>query len=155
MKKKTLCVIFHRKQKKIPVHSESLKLDSITVDKVQKAKFLGVLLDQHLTWEVHILNVSIKLAKFVPIMYESRQYCTDKGISLIYNCPVYSNLIYCNSIWGCCTKCALQPVKVIQKKIIRGMAGVSLTRTLSNLSIVSVLVSENIYIYICNCNFCK
>ena len=75
-----------------------------------------MLLDQHLSADVHILNVPRKLLKFAPIMYESRQYCTDKCIRLFHNCLVYSNLTYCNSMWGFCKKSAFQPLMVIKKK---------------------------------------
>ena len=41
---------------------------------------------------------------------------------LIYNCLIYSNIIYCNSIWGFCKKNAIQPLLVAHKKIIRAIA---------------------------------
>ena len=40
-------------KKKLPAHSVFLKIDNVTVIKLQTAKFLGLLLDQHLSWVVH------------------------------------------------------------------------------------------------------
>ena len=135
-------------KKKITSHSEYLRLGDAVINKVENAKFLGILLDQHLSWNENISNVVRKLAKYVPIMYASRRYCSEKCLKLIYNCLVYSNLIYCNSIWGYCTKTALQPLFIMQKKIIRGMAGVSLydsSRPFFNS--FSLLLLDNINIY--------
>ena len=42
------------------------------------------------------------------------------------NCLVYSNLLYCISIWGFRPKTALQPLYSMQKKIIHDVAAVSL-----------------------------
>ena len=95
-KNKTLYVIFHKKM--LPAQSKSLTLDNVTTETVQNAKFLGVLVDQHSSWDVHIPNAARKWAKFVPIMYESRQYCTDKCLRLHYIRFVYLNLVYCNAI---------------------------------------------------------
>ena len=66
VKKNTFCNISQKTIKKLPAHSESLKLDSETVEKVQNARFLEALIDQHLSWDFHISNVSGNLAKFVP-----------------------------------------------------------------------------------------
>ena len=42
--------------------------------------------------------MSWKLAKYTPILYCIRKYCTTEALKLIYNCLVYYNLIYCNSV---------------------------------------------------------
>ena len=60
-KNETLCVIFHRKQKKLATHSESFNLGKVTAEKVHNVKFLSMLLDQRLSWVVHITNAARKL----------------------------------------------------------------------------------------------
>ena len=47
-KKKKLQAVFHRKQKKVPPHSETLKLDNVIIKQEENSKFLEVLLDQYL-----------------------------------------------------------------------------------------------------------
>ena len=75
-KSKILYLIFRRNHKMLLAHLESLKLDNVTVQKVQSAKFLNLLRGQHLSWDAHISNIVKNLAKFVPRISESRQNCT-------------------------------------------------------------------------------
>ena len=63
------------------------------------------------------------MSKYVPIMYQIRDFCDVQTLKLIYNSLVYPNLIYGNSVWGFCTKQALNPLNVTNKKIIRAMYG--------------------------------
>ena len=118
-------VIFHRKQKKIPPFSSKLVLNGVDVSRVYETKFLGVVLDPHLSWECHINNLSRKLAKFSPVIFRIRKLCSFNSLKLIYNCLIYSNLIYCNSVWGFCKVKARSPLTRIHKKIVRALAGVS------------------------------
>ena len=74
-KNKTHYIIFHRKQKKLPVQSESLKLDNVTVYKVKNAKFLGVMFVFHLSRD-DISNAARVFANFVPLMYR----CIERNV---------------------------------------------------------------------------
>ena len=95
-----------------------------------------------------ISNVARKLAKYVPIMYASRLYCSIKCNRLIHNRLVYSKLINCNSIWGFCTKTELQPLYIMQKKIVRSMACVTLYEPSQQIvTELSLLMLDNIDIY--------
>ena len=107
-----------------------------------------MLLDQRLFWDIHISNAARKLVKFLNNMYESQHYNTFHGIRVIHNCFVYSNLIYCNSIWDFSTKSALQSLKVIHEKIVRAVACISTyAQTLDFFNSYSLLVLENTIIY--------
>ena len=86
---KTQYMVFHRKQRTLPA---------------TLAKFLGVIIDSNLSWNLHISNLSRKLAKYSPILYRIRKHCMNKPLKLIYSCLIYSNLIYCISVWGHCKK---------------------------------------------------
>ena len=117
-------MIFHRKQKYVPTINHSLSLNEIELKRTFSIRFLGVILDPNLAWDDHIKNLTRKIAKYVPILYRIRNLCTRKSLMLIYNCLVYANLIYCNSVWGFCKSSALYPLVIKQKKIVRAIAGV-------------------------------
>ena len=44
--------------------------------RVKEATFLGVILDEHLTWKSHIHNVARKVSKAAGIIYKST-FCLD------------------------------------------------------------------------------
>ena len=56
---KTNYILFRPRQKPITV-SDTITLDNIAFQQVEVTKFLGVLLDQHLSWKYHINHVTKK-----------------------------------------------------------------------------------------------
>ena len=122
---KTNFIIFHRKQRRLPSTLPKLSIGNSDISKVNQVRFLGVIMDPNLSWNCHVSSQARKLAKYVPILYRTRKYCTNRALKLIYNTLIYSNLIYCNSVWGSCKSSAMKPLKSFQKKIMRAMAGVN------------------------------
>ena len=59
---KTNFMIFHPRQKKVNVNVP-LTLENTVIKQVTETKFLGVLIDQHLSWKPHIDFVSKKFRK--------------------------------------------------------------------------------------------
>ena len=64
---KTNYILFRPRQKRITV-SDTIALDNIAVQQVEVTKFLGVLLDQHLSWKYHTNHVAIKVSKTIGII---------------------------------------------------------------------------------------
>ena len=56
---KTNYILFRPKQKPITV-SDTITLDNNAVKQLEVTKFLGVLLDRHLSWKYHINHVAKK-----------------------------------------------------------------------------------------------
>ena len=59
---KTNFMIFHPRQKKVNVNVP-LTLENTVIKQVTETKFLGVLIDQHLSWKPHIDFVSKKKSR--------------------------------------------------------------------------------------------
>ena len=59
---KTNYIIFHSSADSIPINN-AVKIGKKHIAKVKYIKFLGVLLDEHLTWRYHISELSKKLAR--------------------------------------------------------------------------------------------
>ena len=59
-------------------------LGNEAIQKVTKAKFLGVIVDQHLNWNDHILMVSRKISKSFGIISHIRNNLDTKSKKLIY-----------------------------------------------------------------------
>ena len=65
--KKTNYIIFKSKQKLINFKL-NIKLDNIEIEQVSFTKFLGVIINENLTWENHIKVVKIKISKSMGIL---------------------------------------------------------------------------------------
>ena len=75
----------------------SINNDKIT--RVPVLNFLGVLLDQKLTFKDHILNVVSKLSKTQGILYKIN-YLPTQILRTLYMSLFQSYLVYCVEVWG-------------------------------------------------------
>ena len=81
--------------------------------------FLGVILDENLTWKPHIANVSRKISKSIGIIYKARFCLPTTSLWTLYFCLVYPYLVYCISEWGSTYPSNLNRIFLLQKKVIR------------------------------------
>ena len=70
---KTNFMIFHSRQKKVNVNVP-LTLENAVIKQVSETKFLGVLIDQLLSWKPHIDFVSKKFSESVGIIAKARYH---------------------------------------------------------------------------------
>ena len=47
-------------------------------------KYLGVFIDEKLTWSVHINKLSLQLAKHNAMLYQIRDYVTEHTLNILY-----------------------------------------------------------------------
>ena len=81
--------------------------------------FLGVIIDDKLKWNLHILYMKNKIAKSNGILYKIRNFLDRKTLSHLYNSFVFPYLIYGIEVWGNTNAVHLDPIIKIQKKIVR------------------------------------
>ena len=103
----------------------SIQIDNTVIERVKETVFLGVILDEHLSWKPHILSVSRKISKSIGIIYKS-SFCLPKtSLRSLYYSLVYPYLTYCVSEWGSTYQSNLNRIIILQKKIIRIISKVS------------------------------
>jgi len=82
-------------------------------------KYLGVYIDQHLTWNHQIKFVHSKVAKNIGIINKLRHYVGIKTLRDIYYSLIYPYLTYGVLSWGNTYKFNLTKIYTIQNKCIR------------------------------------
>ena len=80
---KTNYVLFHTIQKHI-TDFFSLKLNNKQINFKKCIKYLGVLIDSHLNWKEHILNLSKKLSKSIGIICKLRHFVNIQTLIQLY-----------------------------------------------------------------------
>ena len=88
------------------------------ITKAQNVKFLGIYLDDKLSWNYHINDLCVKLSRKIGIFYRL-QFLPQKILKLLYYSLVNSHLSYCNIIWGFTSKSNLDRIHKLQKRVIR------------------------------------
>ena len=84
-----------------------------------KQNFLGIILDNNLTWKNHLLYLSSKLAKSIGILSRARKFLNKTTLKQLYYSFLYPYLTYCNVIWGKATENSLGPIFKTPKRAIR------------------------------------
>ena len=91
------------------------------IEQVRKTTFLGIVVDECLTWNDHLEQISKKIIKSTAVIVRIRHFINLKALKIIYYALVYPCLIYGNVIWDNTYKKRTQKLVNIQKKIIRLM----------------------------------
>lgn len=113
---KTKFMLFGKRKTDVAVQ---IRVDDITVERVQQNVFLGVVIDDKLSWKPHINYLRKKVAKCVGVMQRASHALNQNALLKLYNSFVMSYLTYCIEIWGNSYRSNLLPLVTLQKKAIR------------------------------------
>ena len=101
------------------VHSPSLKIGGAQITQVPSTKSLGIYIDENLTWNVHIENLSKKVASGIGALKRIRPFVPHRTLRFIYNSLVKPYFDYCNVVWGNCNKTLANKLQKLQNRAAR------------------------------------
>ena len=116
---KSQYVVFRSNGKKIPNNIDPLTIGGHQIDRSQSVRFLGVTLDDHLSWKEHLSNVCTKVSRSVGVISKLRFFLPQHTLVTLYNAIVMPHLMYCNVAWGNTYRSHINKLQVLQKKVIR------------------------------------
>ena len=116
--KKTHFMLFRRRRARVLLDTD-LVIDGVKIDMVNKTKFLGVIIDPHLTFKSHILYIKGKVARGVGILNKCKKYLNASTLVTLYYSFLYPYFNYCNCIWGNTYQSYLTPLIKLQKRAVR------------------------------------
>ena len=94
-------------------------LDNIKILRTEKAKFLGVMIDENLSWKNHITYIKGKISKNIGIINRLKYRVSDGILLSLYDTLVLPYLNYCNIVWANNKTTRLQPLVLLQKRAMR------------------------------------
>ena len=96
----------------------NIKAHNTILEQKSECKFLGIIIDDDISWKAHINYISCKISKTIALLRFLR-YTFPKHISkTLYMTLIYPYFNYCNIIWGAADPTAIEPLKLLQKKVI-------------------------------------
>ena len=122
---KTKYMVVATRQKLSQVDFEnitSLKISDITVKRVVEANYLGIIIDDTLSWNPQISHVCNKVAKANGILSMVKNYAPSYLLRILYFSFVYPFLFYAISVWGSVSDCKLYQLQILQKRSVRLIA---------------------------------
>ena len=86
-------MIFHNHQRDIINHTPKLELNGEPLVRVEDFNFLGLTIDQHMTWNAHIQKISNKISRSLGVMNRLKRYLPQNILRTIYNSLIFPILI--------------------------------------------------------------
>ena len=117
---KTKVVFFRKKRSKISLDNLDIIFDGKKLSCEKNVTFLGMVLDEHLTWVDHCSFVANKMARNAGIINRVKKVLPTPSLQLIYNSLIFSHYSYGLEVWGAHSK-ALDRICGIQKKALRSV----------------------------------
>ena len=114
--KKTYYMIFS--QRRVPTDTR-VTIGSKVIDRQSSGKFLGVILDDKLTFRNHIEHVTKKVSKLCGLFFKLKHMFPSYILIKLYYSLIYPYLTYCIHAWGSASPTQLQSILLLQKKLVR------------------------------------
>ena len=136
-------MIFKNKQRIISTEQvPRLRINNINIERVHEYRYLGVYLDDSLSWTTHLNYTSNKISKTNGMLYRLKHMLPKHILTTIYNSLINPYLHYCVLTWGTNTERLL----TLQKRAVRIITNSHLLAHSDNLfRELKILKIEDIY----------
>ena len=84
----------------------------------RSTKYLGVIIDDKLSWKDHITYLKSKLSRNCYAIGKLKQYVGISTLKLVYYSLFYSYLQYCITSWGGAAKSNLDPFNKVHERVV-------------------------------------
>jgi len=108
-KTKSILVTGKQLAKKMEQSTLQLHVNSTELEQVSSHKLLGVTIDNQLTYDQHVYNLSKKLSRRIAVLQKIRRVLPLDQRKLYYNAMIEQTILYASTVWTSC------PVENMQK----------------------------------------
>ena len=103
----------------LPLQLPAMTLNNIEIKREHSVKFLGVIIDENLTWKNHIEVVRNKISENIGDFYRASHLLDFKNLLKIYFSFIHIYISYANIAWASTFKTKLQGILKKQKHAAR------------------------------------
>ena len=100
----------------------TIKMGKVLLKRVKSVKYLGVILDENVTWTEQIEYLSSKLSRSAGIFSKLRYYLKKDVLIRVYHALFNSHLQYGILCWGSTYESNLNRLQVLQNRAIRNIS---------------------------------
>ena len=112
-------MIISSSKKKIDTNEFNVSISGDVIVQSDYVKYLGVFLDDRLSWKIYIDKLSKKLSRACGMVYKLRHYVPLSSLKLVYHGFFHSHLQYSSLNWGRAVSSHLQKLIILRNKFIR------------------------------------
>ena len=99
-------------------YSPLIKLAGKPLKRVEKSDYLGLIIDENLSWEEYVLTLIKKISSAVAAI-KNVNFLPRKTLVTLYQSLVESRLRYCNTVWGNCGLTLKNKLQTLQNRASR------------------------------------
>ena len=110
------------KRKVITDDEFKLSLNDTLLERCHSYKYLGVFIDDKLSWEPHIDYVCQKISKTCRFLTKLRHYLDTPMLRTVYYALVFPYIRYCNTSWGNAAQIHMEKLNRLHNKVIKIIA---------------------------------
>ena len=104
---------------RIEDHCFELKMANHIISRTKTFKYLGLIVDEKLSWTDHVNYVCLKLSQAAGVIFKVRNLLSHDALMLIYHALVSQKLRYGLICWATASKFLLDKVDIAHNKIVR------------------------------------
>ena len=118
---KTKFTLFHKPCDKdnLRLQLPNLKMNNNEIKRSPSIKFLGVLVDENLTWIDHITLVENKLSKNLGLLHKAKNYLNKKSMVSLFYSFIHSYSNYGNIAWCSTSMAKLKKLNSSKNKLFK------------------------------------
>ena len=103
----------------------AIVIEQKEVRRVKLVKYLGMIVDDKLTWSQHVDYISSKITCNIGILKRIRHFIPKESLLLLYHTLIEPYFKYCSIVWGQCSETLRDKLQTLQNKAARTIANVS------------------------------
>ena len=114
-------VLFHKAKSKdnLPLVLPDLFINNVKIKSENSLKFLGVMIDENLTWKTYVELGENKISRSIGILFKASRSLNSKSLRSIYFALVHPYINYANIVWASTNKSYLNRILGKQKQVAR------------------------------------
>ena len=120
---KSSFTIFRTKKKVIHNLPEHIEFLDYKIKRTTHVKYLGLTINENLTWDNHINEICTKLKSLFHVFYNIRDYLSIDNVKTIYYTLIYSRIKYGITLYGQAGSTKLKRVQTLQNQLLKVLLG--------------------------------
>ena len=110
---------YSNRKKLNDVTGTRLMMDSTELEQVKSLRFLGVIINNKLTWELHKQHIHNKICKTIGILYKCKHVMDELNMIKMYKAFIQPYFLYAIEVWGHSIQSQTDILVKLQSKVLR------------------------------------
>ena len=96
-----------------------ITMDSTNIEHVRSIRFLGVIINDCLSWDLHKQHIHNKISKTTGLLYKCKEVMEEQGLIRMYKAFIQPYFNYAIEVWGHSVKSDTDMLVKLQSKVLR------------------------------------